>query len=112
MFLWLVNHKVEEKEAFKTAEGWDGDVVVAYHKDGAYSGSWKIGWDSKDQANRFRKKLVDVLEKGFSGFAGTENWKQKLSDSSLSNGSISFQYSSGRGFVSWNNDEISMWWGF
>ena len=112
VFLWLVNHKVGETTAFRTAAGWNGDVVVAYQKDDRYAGSWKIAWDSSRQANRFRKKLVEVFQQGFSGFSGSPNWQQKLSDPEVFNGSISFEYASGLGFVSWNDDEISMWWGF
>lgn len=49
--------------ANRSAEGWCGDVIQLYERDGAYKILWKIVWENPDEADEFSRAFRELLER-------------------------------------------------
>ncbi|WP_267643763.1 Hvo_1808 family surface protein [Haloarchaeobius amylolyticus] len=56
------------------SEGWAGDRIVPYQKDGEYGYVWVTEWDSTRDAQEFYEAYTDVLEEFRADRVGPDTW--------------------------------------
>ncbi|MFW6128574.1 MAG: eCIS core domain-containing protein [Halobacteriota archaeon] len=61
-FTFLAAH-LNDTNARKAAEGWNGDSYVLYRDNDSFNWQWKIAWDSQSDAEEFYNASRDLLEK-------------------------------------------------
>ncbi len=74
----MLENGVSEDEAERAAAGWDGDNVTLINKDGSYLLTWRISWDTVEDASEFlaayRRMVVQMggeeVEPGLYGLQG------------------------------------------
>ena len=60
--------------ANKSAEGWRGDVLQLYERDGGYMLRWKILWENDDEAVEFAGAFMELLERTGAGKVSESTW--------------------------------------
>ena len=62
-------------EANRSAEGWLGDVLQIYERDGVYMLRWKILWEDKGEAMEFLSSFKRILSMVEAEKLGEASWK-------------------------------------
>lgn len=111
--IWLIQHGLSEEKAYKHAEGWNGDRVQVWTKSStsnnnptSYAISWKILWDSPALAQKGRKSIQAQIKNSF------PQWKSQQWSSKSKKGKEEFTYGDTRGHISWDQAQLTLWWGF
>ena len=110
--IWLIEHGMNEQDAYLSASGWNGDRVQVWTKKSEstspskYAASWKILWDTPKDAQKGREAIQAQIQKSFPQWA-SESW-----NSHASQGKETFTYSDSKGVITWDRNQIVMWWGF
>ena len=110
LIIWFIEHGMKEEDAFRTAEGWNGDRVQLWTKelDSAqkYAISWVLVFDTPEQAKTIRTAFHESISKTFLGFTAS-SWNPEENK-----GKEDFSYAEGKGKIEWTANQITLWWGF
>jgi hypothetical protein len=77
LYIFLSTH-LNDCEAFKSAEGWNGDNFVLLRKGDEFVFGWRIAFDTLRDADEFETSLVRLLEK-VGKSKGERRWKVNFS---------------------------------
>jgi len=61
--LVMLSNWVPENEAKRAAEGWGGDNLTYYEREGDYLLTWNITWDSLEDASEFYLSFQEMMNK-------------------------------------------------
>ena len=112
LVIWLIQHGMNEGAAYSSATGWNGDRVQVWTQTGEgtaptkYGISWKILWDSQQDAQKGRAAIQSQIKSSFS------DWRSDSWGSRSKKGKESFIYSDSKGLIEWKDNQLVMWWGF
>ena len=110
--IWLIEHGMREQDAYRAAEGWNGDRVQVWtpiddkNAPTKYAISWNMLWDKADDANKARQAIQNQIKASF------VDWESSSWAADASKGKEVFTYTSSKGSVEWDQNQLVLWWGF
>jgi hypothetical protein len=61
--LVMLDNWIPTNDAEQAAAGWDGDNLTFYERDNEYLFTWKINWDTEDDAQDFYSSFEEMMDK-------------------------------------------------